>query len=308
MQSYFSKSKCKELFLDGLFFVAGGLISAVSVNVFTAPNNIAPGGLTGLATVCNYLFGLPIGLGNILFNIPLFIWGFCAVGVRFLAKTAVAMVIYSLCIDLTVPFMPQYTGDPLLTIAFGGVISGFGLALILMRGSTTGGTDLAASLVSRKIRFLSMGRLILLFDLIIVAISAIVYKNFESPLYAILIIYISTKVIDAVLYGTDSGTGKVMFIISRRNREIAQRIMEDLGRGVTELKSRGCYSGIEGEVLLCAVRRQEVYKTYDIIHSIDPNAFTVVGEAGEITGEGFRQLVYDKKDKKFDVDAGSPTE
>lgn len=291
-------NKVKEYTMDAIFFIAGGLISAVSVNVFTAPNNIAPGGLTGLATMLNYLFGLPIGVGNLILNIPLFAWGFYALGFKFLAKTCVATLIYSLCIDLTVGFMPQYQGDPILTIAFGGLLAGVGLALILMRGATTGGTDLAANLVSRKIRFFTLGKLIMFFDLIIVAISAAVFQNFESPLYAILVIYITSKMIDSILYGTDSGTGKMMFIISPKNDQIAQRIMEEMGRGVTELKSKGCYSGVEGGVLLCAVRRQEVYRTYDIVHSIDPTAFTVVGDAGEIVGEGFREIAPPKKAKK----------
>lgn len=118
-------------------------------------------------------------------------------------------------------------------------------------------------------------------DLIIVLVSAVVYHDYESPLYAILVIYITSKVIDAVIYGSDSGTGKMMFIISPKNNEIARRIMDDLERGVTELKSRGAYSGNEGTVLFCAVGRQEVHKTYDIIHEIDPDAFIVVDDASE---------------------------
>lgn len=291
-------SKIRGLFLDGALFLLGSLIFAVSVNTFTAPNNIAAGGLTGAATLLNYLFDAPIGTTNLLLNLPLFVWGFYAVGYKFLTKTVVATLLSSVIIDLSAPFMPKYQGDPLITIVFGGVLAGFGLSLILMRGGTTGGTDLFASLVSRRVRLLSMGKLILLADMAVVIASAIVYQTFESPLYAVIIIYITTKVIDTVLYGTDSGTGKMMFIISPKNPEIAAQIMDTLGRGVTELKSRGCYSGVEGEVLLCAVRRQEVYKTYDIVHSLDSNAFIVVGDAGEITGEGFRSLTYSKKEKK----------
>ena len=145
-------------------------------------------------------------------------------------------------------------------------------------------------------------------DLIIVLVSAMVYHDYESPLYAILVIYITSKVIDAVIYGSDSGTGKMMFIISPKNNEIARRIMDDLERGVTELKSRGAYSGNEGTVLFCAVGRQEVHKTYDIIHEIDPDAFIVVDDASEITGLGFRdfhQYRQSKQSKKSKKDKSS---
>ena len=114
-----------------------------------------------------------------------------------------------------------------------------------------------------------------------------------------IVIFITSKVVDAVLYGTDSGTGKMMFIISPKNPEISQEILSQMGRGVTALKSRGGFSGIEGEVLLCAVRRQEVYKTRDIVYSMDPNAFIIVGDAGEITGEGFREIK--QHQKKFRI-------
>lgn len=288
--SFAQKRKIKDFFIDSVCFLAGSFIFAISVNTFTAPNNIAPGGLTGAATLLNYLFDLPIGMVILIMNIPIFIWGFFEVGYRFIFKTIIATILSSVIIDLTVGILPQYQGDMLLTTVFGGLFSGFGLALIFIRGGTTGGTDLMANLISRRVRHLSLGRLILIVDMVIVVISAFVYQTFESPLYATIVIFITSKVIDAVLYGTDIGSGKMIFIISKQNNEIAQKIMADIGRGVTELKSRGAYTKQEGEVLLCAVNRQEVYKVYDIIHSIDPDAFTIVGEAGEISGEGFKEI------------------
>lgn len=293
-----NKTKLKNILYDATMFLLGSLIFAVSVNTFTAPNNIAAGGLTGVATMINYLWGAPIGIATILLNIPLFIWGFCSVGYKFIAKTVVATILSSVVIDLTAGIMPKYTDNIFLTIVVGGFLAGLGLALIFVRGGTTGGTDLAANLMNRQIRHLSLGKLLLIIDFVIVVVSAFVYGNIESPFYALVVIFITTKVIDMVLYGTDSGTGKMMFIISKDNQKIADRILIDLDRGVTGLKSRGCYSGVEGEVLLCAVRRQEVYKIYDIVHSIDQSAFIVVGDAGEITGEGFKQITYNTKEKK----------
>lgn len=279
----------KNHVIDAVLFIVGSLIFAVSVNVFTAPNNIAPGGMTGAATILNYLVNAPIGTTILLLNVPVFIWGMIEVGYKFILKTITATVFSSLAIDLTAPWLKPYQGDLMLAAVFGGLLSGLGLGLIFMRGGTTGGSDLIANLIGRRVRHISMGRLMLALDLVVVLISAFVYQNYESPLYAIVVIFITSKVIDAVLYGTDSGTGKMMFIISPKNSEIAKIILTDIERGVTMLKSRGGYSGIDGEVLLCAVRRHEVYRTYDIVRSIDPNAFIIVGDAGEITGEGFRQ-------------------
>lgn len=281
-----------SLLLDGLLLVLGSCIFAVSVNMFTAPNHIAPGGMIGLATLLNYLTGgrLPIGITVLALNLPVFFWAFRSLGGRFLGKTLAATVLSSLVIDLSAGWLPPYRGDMLLIIVFGGALSGLGLSLIFLRGATTGGTDLIASLLSRHFRQLSMGRLLLIGDLCVVALSALVYRNFESPLYAAIVIFITSQVVDAILYGSNSGVGKMMFIISPKNEEIADRIMHQIERGVTELRSRGCYTGQEGGVLLCAVRRQEIHKTRDIIYSIDPNAFVIVGEAGEITGEGFREV------------------
>ena len=290
-----TQKKVKNLLMDAIFFVAGSFLFAISIDTFTAPNQIAAGGLTGVATILNHMFGVPIGTANMLMNVPLLIWAYVEMGYQIIIKTIVATFISSAMIDVMVPYLPQYQGDPLITIVFGGFLAGLGLALILMRGGTTGGTELGANLLALHIHGLSLGKFIMIIDLIIVIASAIVYQEYESPLYAILVIYITSKVIDAVLYGTDSGTGKIMFIISPKNKEIARRIMDDLERGVTELKSRGAYSGREGSVLLCAVGRQEVHKTYEIIHEIDPNAFIVVNDAGEITGLGFREFQQRKK-------------
>ena len=293
-----TQKKVKNLLMDAVFFLAGSFLFAVSIDTFTAPNQIAAGGLTGVATILNHMFGIPIGTANILMNVPLLIWAYVEMGYQIIIKTVVATIVSSAMIDVMVPYLPQYQGEPLITIVFGGCLAGLGLALILMRGGTTGGTELAANLLSLHIHGFSLGKFIMVIDLVIVLASAVVYQEYESPLYAILVIYITSKVIDAVLYGTDRGTGKVMFIISPKNKEIARRIMDDLERGVTELRSRGAYSGQEGTVLMCAVSRQEVHKISDIIHEIDINAFIVVNEAGEITGLGFREFQQRKKKKE----------
>ncbi len=288
-------SRSKTLVLDGLFFVAGALIDAVAVNVFTAPNHIAPGGITGIGTMLNYLFQTPIGMVNMIINIPIIIWAIIEIGYKLVAKSIAAIIVFSVAIDTLALVLPAYDGNPFLAAIFGGVLEGIGLALVFMRGSTTGGTDMIARLLGKHFRHLSMGKLMLAVDLVIIAASALVYQKLESALYAIIAIFVSTRIIDTILYGTDSGNGKLYFIISKKSDEIRRRILEDIDRGVTIIPIQGGYSGQDGEMLLCAVRRYEVAKINDIIHTADRDAFVIVGEAGEITGEGFRSASSDDK-------------
>lgn len=243
----------------------------------------------------NYLFQTPIGMVNMLINIPIVIWAIVEIGYKLVAKSIAAIIIFSIAIDTLALVLPAYEGNPFLAAIFGGVLEGIGLALVFMRGSTTGGTDMIARLLGKHFRHLSMGKLMLAVDLVIIAASALVYQKLESALYAIIAIFVSTRIIDTLLYGTDSGNGKLYFIISKKSDEIRQRILDDIDRGVTIIPIQGGYSGENGEMLLCAVRRYEVTKINDIIHTADRDAFVIVGEAGEITGEGFRSASSDDK-------------
>ena len=132
--------------------------------------------------------------------------------------------------------------------------------LILMRGGTTGGTDLVANLINKRFPHIPMAKMILLTNIVVVVCSGLVYENLESPLYAVIVIFIESKVIDVILYGTSVATGKMLFIISKENDRIANEILCRLRRGVTALKSQGVYTGREGEMLVCAVHRPEVTK------------------------------------------------
>ena len=273
---------------------------AVGFNWCFDPNHLSVGGFTGVAQIINFFIPqAPIGPIIVVLNLPLFILSWKKVGRQWLYATLYATLVSSGMIDLLAGVYTFRPMEPMLAAIYGGVIVGLGCGLMLRYSATTGGTELAANLLTLHIHGFSLGKFIMAIDLIIVLVSAVVYHDYESPLYAILVIYITSKVIDAVIYGSDSGTGKMMFIISPKNNEIAQRIMDDLERGVTELKSRGAYSGREGTVLMCAVGRQEVHKTYDIIHELDPDAFIVVDDVGEITGLGFRDFhQYRQKGKK----------
>lgn len=292
------RKKVKNFLLDMLFILAGSMIYGLSVNAFTSPNHIAPGGVTGLSTLINYVFGTPIGLMAFLINIPIIIWAIVEIGYKLVLKTMIAIVLSSTMIDVFSYFIPAYRGDMILVALFAGLCEGVGLSLTFIRGATTGGTDMLARLLGRRLPHMSMGKLMLAIDGVIVVISAFVYGSIENAMYACIVIFVSTKLIDSILYGTDSGTGKLFFVMSPKVRAMGDRIIKELDRTVTYLDSHGGYTREPGETMICAVRRFEVYHIQMIIREEDRDAFVIVGDAGEITGEGFRPVRSDDKPLK----------
>ena len=286
------KEKAKEFVLDLLYTVAGAVILAVGVSCFVGPAQIAPGGVSGLSILVNFLTGLPVGAVNLAFNIPLILLAWKFLGRRFTLRTLVTVLIQSVLMDVITLWIPVYTGERIMAALFGGVASGVGLALVFMRGSTTGGTDIVSRLLQLRYRHLSIGRLLFSVDVVVLLLSVAVFRNIEAGLYGMIAIFASGKVLDNILYGLD--TGKVLLVVSGKNQEIAARIMETLKRGVTFLHGSGAWSGAERQVLLCAVRAQQCYRVEEIVRGVDKEAFVIVLEATEIAGEGFRPITEDK--------------
>ena len=282
--------KRKQLFsflTDLIFYIAGGMIYSVAVLLFLTENEISPGGLTGIATILNYLFSLPIGTVVFILNIPLLAAGFIKFGGVFIAKTAVATAVMSLTLDISGLFMPKMKIDPILAALFGGLLMGLGISLFMLRGATTGGTDIIAKLINRKFPHLTVGRLMLAADAAVVGLSALVYKNMESALYAVIAIYASSRVMDLILYGADRG--KIIYVITDNAKELSDSIMSLINRGVTLLDVTGAYTGTKRQMLMCTVRRHEVAAVCRLATNCDKNAFIIVGEAGEVLGEGFKR-------------------
>lgn len=217
----------KDILLDILFITAGAAVYATAVTALTAPNNIAPGGVTGLCTMLNFMFGTPIGLMSFFINIPIILWAVVDIGYKLVVRTMAAIVLSSLFIDLFTGFMPVYSGNPILVAVFSGVCEGLGLSLTFIRGATTGGTDMVARLLERRLPHMSMGKLMLALDGVIVALSAVVFGSIENAMYACIAIFISTSVIDKILYGTDLGTGKLFYVMSPRVREMGKRVIAE---------------------------------------------------------------------------------
>lgn len=281
------KNKVATIFTDYIVMFIGAVLYASSVDMFTSPNHIAPGGLTGISTILNDTIGLPIGIMILVLNIPLFIWGAIENGKKFLTKTIIATVMVSVIIDAMAVLPFKYEGDTLLASIFGGLLSGLGLAFIFYRGGTTGGTDIIARNVHKHLPHVSMGTVILCADAVVFVAAAIAYQSIESALYAVITVFVSTKVIDTVIYGVAHDNGKLMFIISDRSDELSSLIIEKVGRGVTLLDAHGAYSNEDKKVLLCAVRPSQVHKIKTLVNSVDENAFVVVTTANAISGNGF---------------------
>lgn len=282
------KSKLKEFLSDTFIFIAGGVAYSVAINCFLSRNNILNGGFTGIATILNYLLDLPIGITVFVMNIPVFIVAFKKLGAKFVLRTVWATLISSTLIDIGI-ILPVYKNDLLLSSLFGGALVGISLGIIFVRNATTGGVDIIAKLIQLNHPHISIGKSILIFDAIIVILGGIVYGNFESMLYASVVIFVSAQVLDYIIYGVSRGA--MIMIITEKSDEIRNMIINDFKRGVTVLKGQGGYSGTERNVLLCACYDNQTQKFIKKIKSTDEKAFFIVTQSKQILGEGFRNNI-----------------
>ena len=272
----------REIAFGYLQILLGSLVAAAAYPAFLVPNNIAPGGLTGVATTLNFLFHWPVGTVSLLLNIPLFIIGYRAMGRIFAFRSLVATVFFTLFIDV-LPLHPLTT-DPLLGTLYGGVLLGIGLGLIMRGGATTGGSDMIARMVHKHFSFISTGAFLFAIDFaVVLAASALI--GISEALYALISIFLSAKVMDVVIIGFSAN--KACFVISARWQEISARIMKDMDRGVTQLTARGGYTGEERPTLLCVISRSEITAFKRILREEDENAFVIIVEAHEAIGDGF---------------------
>lgn len=268
--------------LDIVFFIAGGILTAVGISVFTAPNDIAAGGFTGIATILYSLFNIPVGSTVLFLNIPVFILGANKFGLKFIYKSIIATMIMSVFIDISALVLPVYKGEKILSAIFGGLIMGLGLGIIFLRGATTGGVDIIAKLIRLKYPHLSIGNIIMILDAVVIIASAIVYHNIENALFAVIAIFVQSKAIDTLLYGGDRG--RLILVKSEHCQEILEKVELSLGRLPSFIDNKN----EKRDIILCATHRYEAARFHKIVKEIDKTAFIVTMEAGEIIGEGFK--------------------
>lgn len=275
-----------------LMCVAGALMYSVAVSLFVTPLKFAAGGVTGLGILVNYLFPF-ISTGTFVFlvNVPLFIISWRKFGFRFIARTIFATAMVSVFIDILATLGEKYgwffSGEEKLVGAiFGGIIAGAGLGIVFLGGATTGGLDILARLLRLKFPHLSVGRLILICDFIVVLLSGIVYKSVESVLYSIIIVFLSSLAVDYIVAGRSHS--KLLFILTDSYEEVTKDIIAICGRGVSVIPAKGGYTGQDKQLLMCVVRAHEVSRVRKVVAKYDDKPFIIITDSSEVLGQGFK--------------------
>lgn len=268
-----------------LIITVFSLTYATGISLFLDPNNLAPGGISGISIMLSRITPLPTGTWIMLLNVPIMALGLWKFGLKFLISTIYCTYISSFFTNLLSSF-GALTSDKLLAALAGGTIMAVSLGMIFKAGATTGGVDIIIKVLRLKYKHLKTGNLYLLMDAIVVTLSGIMFRNLEIALYAAVTIFVNSVVLDTVLYGRDGA--KMIYIISDHPKQITERLLADLDIGVTGLHGEGAYSGKEKEVLMCVMRKPLAPKAQQIVKEEDPEAFMIVSDATEIFGEGYK--------------------
>jgi uncharacterized membrane-anchored protein YitT (DUF2179 family) len=280
----------KKWFISYSFIIIGSFILATGFVMFITPYKIVPGGVYGISIVLHYLFGTPVGIMALVFDIPLTIIGIKILGPRFGFKTVLGFSLTAIFTDTLTFFWgyePLVKGDALLSSIFGGVLLGVGIGLIFKAKATSGGSDIVAMIINKYTK-IPLGLLMIYVDSCIVLIGLIVFRDWKIPLYSWIVIFITGKVVDIVLEGVSYE--KSLFIISDKHEEIRDKIINNLNRGGTYIDGKGMFNMADRKVIFTVVSRRELALLEEYIHKIDPKAFLTVIDAREILGEGFGSL------------------
>ena len=280
------KRSVRDELFNILLIAAGLILATLGYRLYLIPNNVAPGGFTGIGQIVNHLVpAVGVGLVNLLLNVPLFLVSLRSMGLGFGLRSLISSVALSLMLDyLPVPAM---TDDVLLSAVFGGVLCGAGFGLVLRGHATTGGSDMLASIVHRYVPALKVSVCLFATDATVVIASGFVFDA-SAAMYALISVFVMNVVIDQVLEGP--GLARSHIIITNHGEKMAERILKELDRGVTAIEARGMYSGEGRTMLLCVVSRLEAVRLRSIVYSVDPRAFVIVQNVHEALGEGFKEL------------------
>ncbi len=279
----------RESVQDYLYVLAGALIQAFAMRLFLIPAQLVSGGVSGAAQLINHYTNWPIGLMVFIGNVPLFILGWQHLGgPRFALRTALSIVAFSFFTDFLALFLPAdgVVHDLVLNCLYGGVVMGVGLGFVYRGKGTSGGSDILGRILNERLG-ISISQAYLATDSAVILSAGFVFA-WENALYALVVTYVSGLAAEMVLEG--SNVFRTAMIITSRPKEVAEKILYDMERGVTFLEGRGGYTGAQREVLYCVVTRSEISQIKSIVKAVDPNAFMVIGQAHEALGEGFRPL------------------
>lgn len=260
-------------------------VYAVGVSLFTDPNNMAPGGVTGISIILSRI--LPVGTGTLimLINIPILIFAVWKFGITFTVSTIYAIALISSFTNMLSPYGAA-TDDILLAALVGGTLTAVSIGAIFRAGATTGGTDIIVKALRLRFPHLKTGKIFFIADALVVTLSGIVFRDLNAALYAAISAICTSVVMDVVLYGRDEA--KLLYIISSRAEEIAGRLLSDLDIGVTYIKGQGAYSGDNKRVIMCVVKKPVTPRAEEIVKQEDPNSFMIITSATEVFGEGYK--------------------
>ena len=280
-----NEKKGIQVLYDILVCIIGSALVGTALSVFTIPNEIAPGGISGLSTALAYVLGVRVSVLSLVLNIPIMLAAYRLLGKRSFFYTLLSTALLSGFIELA-SFLPVYTGNILIVAVYGGVLSGIGIGILFLRNITTGGTDLLALMLHKAFPNVPNGTILAVIDGIVVLIAVLVFRKIEVALTSVLTIYFSSKVIDLIAQGVDYA--KVIYIVTDKGKELSAVLNSSTDRGNTVIKAFGGYTGAEKQLVITVTRRNVLAQTLRLIHATDPAAFTFVTDSTEVHGEGFK--------------------
>ncbi len=277
------KELSKEIFID----IVGGLLIAFAVYNFASNAGFPVAGVSGIALIFYHLFGLPMGAVTLLLNVPIIVVCFKFLGKDFFIRSLKTMIISSILLDYVAPLFPVYEGDRLLAVICTGVLQGIGYGMIYSRNTSTGGMDFVIMTIRKLKPYMSIGKITLMTDIIVVGIGGLLIGEAESIIYGFILTYLVSMVIDKYMYGLDAG--KVTFIVTEHGMEVAEKISELTERGSTLLKAKGSFTNLDKEVVMCACNNKQMHLVQEAVKKVDREAFLITMESNEVRGEGFKE-------------------
>ncbi len=270
-----------------LYITLGALLLALGINIFLVPQRLSTGGVSGIGTVLKYAFDVPLSVTNILINTVLFILGYKLLGKNAVIKTLFGIIMLTVFLEAT-SYFPVYTGDIFSSFLAGSVLVGAGVGLVIRQGASTGGSDFSALMINKYAPHMSIAKIMLFIDCLIVIASGLLFKSISVMIYSLCALYVSSKISDYILVLGDNA--KSVYIFSSQNESISDAILSEFKRGVTAIKARGMYFKTEKEILFCAVSPKELPKIVELVKRIDEKAFLIINDVHKVLGQGFKNI------------------
>lgn len=281
----------KQVIKKLLTILIGTFIYSAGIGLFLDPNELAPGGVVGIAVIMSHTLGGETGTWYFLLNVPIILLGWWKFGGKFIVYSFFAIAFNSIFTNIFSIF-PAVTNNLLLAAIAGSILVGTGIGLVLRIGATTGGMDIIIKILRRKYRFIKTSTFFLTIDMIIVIISGIVFRNFDIAMYAFVTVILNGRVLDFILYGNDEA--RLIYIVSNKSEQLVNRILEELEIGATILEGHGAYSKNEKKIIMCVMKKRSTPKLEEIVKQEDEKAFMIVTSANEIYGEGYKNIMKEK--------------